>query len=247
MGRCGAPADLVLRTHLCRAMSRRIGLIGGMGWPSTRDYYEHLNRSVGQRRGGLASADLVIRSLDFADVIAAANGKAGSVEAMLLQAAQDVRAAGASVLGVCSNTGHLFSNSLRRWPEMEFVAADTALALHLAAREVREVWLLGVRRTLVHPMFHEALQLAGIRSRVPTEATMRLLDEAIFTELEREVVGPSTLAALSAVEFELKSQGARDVVLACTELPLAIATRPLPFTLWDTVPIHCDALLRAAQ
>lgn len=227
-------------------MNQRIGLIGGIGWPSTRDYYERLNRSVAERRGGLASADLALRSLDFARVFAAAD-KPGGVEAMLLQAAEDLHAAGARVLGVCSNTGHLFSGPLRYWPKMRFVAVDQALAAHLAAQQVPEVWLLGVQRTLMHPLFHGTLHAAGIRTRTPCEATMRRLDEAIFSELERGEVGPLTFAVLDTVEAELQAQGARDVVLACTELPMAIAQRSLPFRLWDTVPLHCDALLAAAQ
>lgn len=227
-------------------MSARIGLIGGIGWPSTRDYYERLNRSEGERRGGLASADLALRSLDFARVFAAADEPA-RIEAMLLQAAEDLHAAGARVLGVCSNTGHLFSEPLRHWPKMRFVAVDRALAAHLAARAVPEVWLLGVRRTLVHPLFHDTLRAAGIRTRIPADATLRRLDEAIFGELERGEVGPLTLSVFDTLEAELQSQGARDVVLACTELPLAVARRPLPFRLWDTVPVHCEALLAAAR
>jgi len=228
-----------------RAGWRRIGLIGGIGWPSTRDYYERLNRRVGERFGGLASADLALRSLDFAQVYAAADTP-GRVEAMLVQAAQELHAAGARVLGVCSNTGHLFCGPLREAAPMPFVAVDTALAAHLQVQGVQEAWLLGVRRTLVHPMLHDALRAVGIRTRIPAEATMQALDEAIFTELERGEVGPRTLAVLDAIERELAAQGAHDVVLACTELPLAIAQRPLPFRLWDTVPIHCDALLAAA-
>lgn len=227
------------------ARMQRIGLIGGIGWPSTRDYYECLNRRVGERLGGLASADLALRSLDFAQVFAAADTP-GAVEAMLMQAAHDLHAAGARVLGVCSNTGHLFCGALRDASFMRFVAVDTALAAQLRTQGVHEAWLLGVRRTLVHPMLHDALQAAGIRTRIPAEATMQALNEAIFSELERGEVGPRTLAVLGDIERELTAQGARHVVLACTELPLAIAKRPLPFRLWDTVPIHCDALLAAA-
>lgn len=227
------------------ARSQRIGLIGGIGWPSTRDYYECLNRRVGERAGGLASADLALRSLDFAQVFSAADVP-GRVEAMFMDAARDLHAAGARVLGVCSNTGHLFCGALREAPFMRFVAVDTAVAAHLRTQGVHEAWLLGVRRTLVHPMLHDALRAAGIRTRIPAEATMQALDEAIFAELERGEVGPRTLAVLDDIERELSAQGARHVVLACTELPLAVAKRPLPFRLWDTVPIHCDALLAAA-
>lgn len=224
---------------------RRIGLVGGIGWPSTLRYYELLNRRVGERLGGLASADLALRSLDFARVFAAADTP-GRVERMLVQAAQDLHAAGARVLGVCSHTGHLFCGPLRAAPPMPFVAIDTALAQHLRAQGVSQAWLLGVRRTLVHPLLHEAMRAAGIRTRVPAEATLQALDEAIFTELERSEVGPRTLAVLDAIEHELRAQGAEHVVLACTELQPAVAQRPLPFRLWDTVPIHCDALLAAA-
>lgn len=234
------------RASSCARAPRRIGLIGGIGWPSTRDYYERLNRLVGERRGGLASADLALRSLDFAQVYAAADTP-GRVEAIMRQAADDLHAAGARVLGVCSNTGHLFCGELRASTAMRFVPVDAALADHLRTYGVTDAWLLGVRRTLVHPMFHDTLNAAGIRTRIPSEPVMQRLDEAIFGELERGEAGPRTLAVLDEIEAAFRAEGARDVVLACTELPLAIARRPLPFRLWDTVPIHCEALLAAAE
>lgn len=227
------------------AGARRIGLIGGIGWPSTRDYYERLNRLVAARRGGLAGCDLVLRSLDFAAVFAAADSP-GRVEAMLSRAAAELHAAGAQVLGVCSVTGHLFCDELRRHAPAPFVALDSALAAGLAAQGVREAWLLGVRRTLVHPLLHRALGDAGIVARIPSDATLRALDGAIFGELEQGEVGPRTLSVLDTLERELAARGACDVVLACTELPPALARRPLPFRTWDTVAIHCEALLQAA-
>ncbi|MCK9510534.1 MAG: amino acid racemase [Pigmentiphaga sp.] len=225
---------------------RRIGLIGGIGWPSTRDYYERLNRAAAECRGGLASADLVVRSLDFARVLDAAETP-GGVEAMLSQAARELLAAGAEVIGLCSNTGHLFSQPLRTAEFPGFIALDGALAQRLADNGVGEAWLLGVQRTLEHPLLRDALAARGIRSFIPEAPLRRQLDEAIFAELERGEVGLLTRDALASIEAELQSRGARDVVLACTELPMALADRPWPFRCWDTVEIHCQALIAAAS
>ena len=224
---------------------RRLGLIGGIGWPSTRDYYTQLNQAVAQRVGGLAGADLVLRSLDFAAVLQEAETP-GAVERRFLQAALELRAAGAELLGVCSNTGQLFCTGLRALPGLPFVALEQALAAALAEAGVQEAFLLGTRRTLAHPLFPEALAARGVQARLPAEQVQQQLDAAIFAELEHGVVGPQSLAALQAVQDDLTAQGAQHVVLACTELPPAVAQHPLPFTVWDTVQLHVAALVEAA-
>lgn len=224
---------------------RRIGLIGGIGWPSTGDYYARMNRMAASRAGPLAGADLVIRSLNFAEVLAAAE-RPGGVEQAFLQAAQELRAAGAEVLGVCSNTGHLFCEPLRALPGLAFVAMEQVLAKALEAAGVRRAFLLGTKRALAHPLFPQTLAAHGIQTELPSPAVQDQLDEAIFAELERGVVGPGIAAALAAVESELVARGAENVVLACTELPPAVAQHPLPFRLWDTVELHAAALMRMA-
>ncbi|MES2936766.1 MAG: aspartate/glutamate racemase family protein [Pseudomonadota bacterium] len=224
---------------------RRIGLIGGIGWPSTRDYYVQLNQAVARRAGGLRGADLVLRSLDFDAVLQAAD-RPGAVEDIFGAAAHELQAAGARVLGVCANTGHLFCAGLRAQQSMEFIGMDDALGDALAAAQVEEAFLLGTRRLLRSPLFPQALAARGVRARLPGEALQDQLDQAIFAELEHGVVGPLSLAAMEAVARELAAEGARHVVLACTELPPAVAARPLPFTLWDTLQLHTDALVEAA-
>jgi aspartate racemase len=224
---------------------QRMGLIGGIGWPSTQDYYVRLNQAVARRIGGLASADLAIRSLDFEQVLLAAETP-GAVERLFGAAAGDLQAAGAKVLGVCANTGAIYCAGLRNLDGMTFVAMEDALAAALASARVDRAFLLGTRRLLAHPLFPSALAARGIEAVLPSTAVQEQLDDAIFSELEHFTVGPRTLAALDAVDRELQALGAIDVVLACTELPLAIARRPLPFRTWDTVQIHTDALLEAA-
>ncbi|MFL9945847.1 aspartate/glutamate racemase family protein [Paraburkholderia agricolaris] len=229
----------VLKQH------RRIGLIGGMGWPSTRDYYEQLNRNVATNVGGLSGADIALRSLNFADLLAAAD-LPGEVERVFEVTARELHAAGARVFGLCSNTGHLFSSTVRNLPDLEFVAMEHALADTLHDAQVTQVFLLGTLRTLTHPLFPETLAARGIEAKLPCSYVQQQLDEAIFAELEHGIVGPLTLSALDAVESDLRAQGAVDVTLACTELPAAIAKRPLPFRTWDTVQIHVQALIDAS-
>jgi hypothetical protein len=101
---------------------QRMGLIGGIGWPSTQDYYVRLNQAVARRIGGLASADLAIRSLDFEQVLLAAETP-GAVERLFGAAAGDLQAAGAKVLGVCANTGAIYCAGLRNLDGMTFVAS----------------------------------------------------------------------------------------------------------------------------
>jgi aspartate racemase len=228
------------------ALPHRIGLIGGIGWPSTADYYRRLNVAAQRRRGGLHGADLVIRSLDFAGVLGAADTP-GAVEAAFLAAAADLHAAGARVLGLCSVTGHLFSAGLDRVAGLAFVDALGSTADALAAARVTQAHVLATRRTLDQPQLRTALQARGIRARDVGRAAGELLDRAIFEELERGLVGPLTLAALDAVEQDLRRAGATELLLACTELPPALQQRPIAgVRVWDCVQLHVDALCAAA-
>lgn len=225
---------------------QRIGLIGGTGWVGTLAYYERINRIAGERRGGLASTDMAIRSLDFSHVFEAAKEE-GRVEDMMGAAAADLAKAGATIIGVCSVTGHLFSEKVRNVAGTRFVAIDDALADGLAGQGVDAVWLLGLHRTVKSSVLSAALARRGIEVRLPGDDSLRLLDAAILAELERGIIGPMLLEALESVETDLRQQQATNVVLACTELSYATSRRPLPFKTWDTVEMHCEALLAAAS
>lgn len=224
---------------------RRIGLIGGVGWVATRDYYTRLNRGVALRLGGLHGADLVIRSLDLQRLLDRL-GTPGAVDETIAQAGDDLVRAGAELVAIASVTGHRFAGTLARRACVPLVDALDATGAALARSGVVRVGAFATRASHADGWLAARLADHGVEL-VPTDAAHRdSIDRAIFEELEHERIGPLALGSLDAGEHALRSAGVGDLVLGCTELSFAYATRDTRLRVWDVVALHCDALLDAA-
>lgn len=224
---------------------KRIGLIGGIGWVSTRDYYSVLNRHAASQRPS-GSCDLVLRSLDFADILARA--EAGEdLGATMVDAARDLAAAGASVVAICSGTGHLYADRVAKQAGVELVHIADAAAIGLKAAGVERIGLAGTRRMLDDGGFATRLSAAGIEVVLPSAESIAALDAAIFAELEHERVGAASRSALDGLQRDFVGRGVQDILLGCTELPFAVRAHPLRSRTWDAIELHCDALLDRAR
>jgi aspartate racemase len=228
---------------------KRIGAIGGIGWVGTRDYYSALNRTAAAAGTPFASADLVIRSLDFAGVLAqAADGAA--VERTLLRAARDVTSAGAEVVAILSATGEAFAGEIDRAYPGARVSLATSCAESLARNGVDRVAIIGTRRMIESGGLARHLDALGITVVALPRTVTDAVDRAIFEEVEHERVGALTHAAFDLVVAECVRLAPADLLLACTELPFAwrAANRPFdaPMRVWDCVELHAAALWQAA-
>ena len=222
---------------------RYLGMIGGMSWESTAEYYRLLNRGVAERLGGLHSAPLLIHSVDFAEVAALqAAGDWAQAGRLLAGVAQRLEAAGAEALVLATNTMHHVAGAIERAVSIPLLHIVDVTGAALDRAGVRRVGLLGTRYTMELPFWRERLaERFGIGVVVPDEADRTTVHRVIYEELCKGRVEPDSRAAYQAVIGRLTREGATAVVLGCTEITLLVGPADSPLPVFDTTALHADA------
>jgi aspartate racemase len=225
------------------------GLIGGVAWPSTLLYYRLLNEYVQCALGGLHSAPCVISSLDFAPIYAEmAAGDRASVTRRMEDAALQVRAAGAEVVAILSNTGHFAADEVAAAAGVPLVhlVRETAASIRAALPGLRRIGLLATGFTVEAPFFGRWLtEHAGYELVLPDASQQRMLDAAIFGPLARGEPTRETVEGIDALCASLQSIGAEAVLLGCTELSPIAARLSCDCPVFDSTDIHARAIVRA--
>ena len=221
---------------------RKLGIIGGTSWSSTALYYEHINRGVAQRLGGLHSARLVIESLDLAPFAEMElSGDWAGVARTTLDAAKRLEAAGAEGVIITSNTGHKVYDAVAPKIGVPMLHIADATADRLVADGRKQVALIGTRFTMTEPHVRSRLESRGI-NLVPIEPVwIREVDRIIFEELCAGRVVRDSQRKLKTLITELGKQKVQAVVLGCTELVLAVDVRANVLPVYDTTAIHARA------
>jgi aspartate racemase len=221
---------------------RKLGIIGGTSWASTALYYEHINRGVSRRLGGLHSARLAIESLDLAPLAELElSGDWDGVAAVMADAAKKLLKTGVDGLLIASNTGHKAFNAIAATVKVPMLHIGDATADRLSADGVRRVALLGTRFTMTEPHVRSRLESRGIDLvPVPQEA-IEEVDRIIFEELAAGQVVRDSQRKLKTLIADLARQKVQAVVLGCTELVLAVDTRANVVPVYDTTAIHSRA------
>ena len=221
---------------------RKLGIIGGTSWHSTALYYDHINRGVAQRLGGLHSARLVIERLDLAPYAAMEqSGDWDSVAQVTLDAAKRLERAGADGLIITSNTGHMVYDAVAPLLDVPMLHIADATAHRLATEGRKRVALLGTRFTMTEPHIRSRLEGRGV-ALVPIDAaSIREVDRIIFDELAAGRVVRDSQRKLKTLITELAKQKTQAIVLGCTELVLAVDVRANVLPVYDTTAIHARA------
>ena len=221
---------------------RKLGIIGGTSWSSTALYYDHINRGVAKRLGGLHSARLVIESLDLAPFAEMElSGDWDGVARVTLEAAKRLEAAGAEGVIITSNTGHKAYDAVAPKIGVPMLHIGDATADQLIGEGRKRVALLGTRFTMLEPHVRSRLEARGI-SLVPIEDEwIQEVDRIIFGELAAGRVVRNSQRKLKTLITELAKQRVQAVVLGCTELVLAVDVRANVLPVYDTTAIHARA------
>ena len=226
---------------------RRIGLLGGTSWESTAHYYAQLNRGAAQRLGGLHSADLVLRSVDFAEIEALQRaGDWAALGARYADEARSLRAAGAEVIGILANTMHLVHDDVVRGSGLPVVHVVDAVGTAALGLGVARLALLGTRYTTESSLYPDRLSPHGLSVVAPTGDDAAETHRIIYDELVHGAVRDESRRALQAVVGRLVAGGADAVVLGCTELAMILGPDDLPVPVLDSTALHVHALLDAA-
>ena len=221
---------------------RKLGIIGGTSWSSTALYYEHLNRGIAKRLGGLHSARLVIESLDLAPFAEMElSGDWDGVAKVTLDAAKRLEAAGAEAVIITSNTGHKVYDAVAPKIGVPMLHIGDATADKLVADGRKRVALLGTRFTMLEPHVRSRLEARGI-ALIPIEQPwIDEVDRIIFEELAAGRVVRDSQRKLKTLITELAKLRVEAVVLGCTELVLAVDVRANVLPVYDTTEMHARA------
>lgn len=226
---------------------RVVGLIGGMSWESTAEYYRLINEDVRDRLGGLHSARVVVWSVDFAEVEALqASGRWDEAGEVLADAAQRLVRAGAEVLALCTNTMHKVADAITDAVDVPFVHLADVTADAVRAEGMTTVGLLGTAFTMEQPFYRDRLASHGLEVLVPDAGDRADVHRVIYDELCLGVVRDESRRRYQEVIAELVDMGAEGVVLGCTEIELLIAAEDSPVPVFPTTALHAAAIVDAA-
>lgn len=226
---------------------KKIGVLGGMSWESSLEWYRLANERVHDQLGGHHSARIILDSLDFAEVEELqARGDWDAAAALLADHARGLERAGADMIVLCTNTMHLVAPQIEDAIGIPFlhIADTTAAAIHTAG--VRRVGLLGTAFTMEKPFYRERLEAQGIEVLVPNAEQRAGVHTVIYDELVHGIIRDESRAFYREVIDELVSQGAEGVILGCTEIELLVTSEDSPVPVFPTTAIHVDAALAAA-
>ena len=221
---------------------KKIGLIGGMSWESTALYYQHINREVARRRGGLHSAPLHLVSLNFQEI--ADLQKQGDWDRMteiLQTAARQLALSGAEALLICTNTMHRIAPQVQASTDVPLLHIADATADAVLAAGLSQVALLGTRFTMEQAFMRDHLAARGIQCLVPEESERAEVHRIIFEELCRGQVLEGSRQNLIAQVQQLAALGAQGVILGCTELTMSLRPGDGGVPGFDTTALHAMA------
>lgn len=226
---------------------KTIGLIGGMSWESSAEYYRLLNELVRERLGGLHSARCVLYSVDFAEIERLqAAGEWEQAGEVLAGAAKGVEAAGADLVLICTNTMHKVAEQVQEALSVPLLHLADATADAVLRGGQRRVGLLGTAFTMEQDFYRERLAARGLDVLVPDEAGRALVHRVIYEELCLGVVCEESRAGYQRVIGDLVREGAEGVILGCTEIELLIGQEHSPVPVFPTTRLHAEAAVAAA-
>ena len=227
---------------------KTIGLIGGLSWVSTLDYYRILNQEMNARLGGHHSARIIMYSVELADIVSPTlQENWDNIEKVIISAARTVERAGADFIIICSNAVHKVADAVQRQIRTPILHIAEATARKIKAEGFSKVALLGAKDTMEDDFYKEILtKKYGLEILIPKPEERETIDRIIFDELIFFKVYPSSKEKYVSIMNRLIDEGAEAVILGCTEIPLLIQSKDCPVPVFDTTTIHAVAAVEYA-
>ncbi|RKH75894.1 aspartate/glutamate racemase family protein [Corallococcus sp. AB045] len=218
---------------------KTIGLLGGMSWESSAEYYRLINEHVKRELGGHHSAKVVLYSVDFQEIEHAQSaGRWDDAARILCDAAQALERAGADALVLCTNTMHKLAPELTSAIRIPFLHIADATAQEVLRANVKTVGLLGTRYTMEQDFYKGRLAGSGLEVLVPTDAERQEVHDVIYQELCLGQVKAVSRERYQRIMEGLVRRGAQGIILGCTEITLLIKPGDASVPVFDTTAIH---------
>ena len=226
---------------------KTIGLIGGISWLSTIDYYRLLNQKINEQLGGVHSAQILLSSVNFDEVKRLTladdwNGLAG----MMSREAKRLEQAGANFILIGANTMHNIADAVQASINIPLIHIAEEAGKEIVKLQLKKVALLGTKYTMQLDFYKNKLAEQGIETIIPNEADIEYINTAIYDEMGKGIFLPERKQGFIRIINQLKEQGAEGVILGCTEIPILIQQNDSPIPVFDTTAIHVNAAVNVA-
>jgi len=227
---------------------KTIGLIGGMSWESSIEYYRIINEAVRDKLGGLHSAKSIMYSVEFAEIEALQHaGRWEAAARILITAAQSLEKAGADVVLICTNTMHKLYDNVERKIGIPMLHIADATAEVIRSKGIAKVGLLGTRFTMEEDFYKGRLiEKYDLEVIIPGSADMDKIHRVIYDELCAGVIEPASKLFYADTIDRLVTAGAQGIILGCTEIGLLVNQEDSSVPLFDTTEIHAKAAVQYA-
>jgi aspartate racemase len=223
---------------------RKLGLVGGISWISTIDYYRYINEGINEQLGGLHFAECIIYSLNFGDIQAVTWDHSFQ---LLYNACKNLERSGAEAIVLCANTAHLMADKLQESIELPIIHIIPATAAAIKEQRITKVGLLGTAFTMEREFYKKGLVEYGIEPLIPEHREDRdFIQYTLKEELGRGIFKEATRDRYLSIINQLILNGAAAIILACTEIPLLIKQEDVSVPVFDTTKIHAAAAVTFA-
>lgn len=219
-----------------------IGLIGGMSWESSAEYYRIINETVRDRLGPLYSAKSLMYTVNFYDVERLQHaGRWDDAAEILVDAARRLERGGADCVVICTNTMHKLADQVEAAVNIPLIHIADATAKKIQAKKLKRVGLLGTAFTMEQDFYKERLARFGLEVIVPKASDRQTIHRIIYDELCQGKVAPASKAQYVSIIKELAERGAEGIILGCTEIMLLVGQPDSPVPVFDTTTLHAHA------
>lgn len=226
---------------------KTIGLIGGMSWESSHEYYRIINETVKELLGGLHSAKCLMYSFDFEEIESLQHqGKWLDLEQLVIEVAQRLETGGADLIVICTNTVHKVADEVQKNINIPLLHIVDTSAEKISQKGLKKIGLLGTKFTMEEEFYKGKLSEYGFEVLIPEEEERQILHDVIYNELVVGNLKQSSKKQFLNIIQKLKNKGAEGIILGCTEIPLLIKQEDVDIPLFDTTTIHARSAVKYA-
>ncbi|MBL7708281.1 MAG: aspartate/glutamate racemase family protein [Chitinophagaceae bacterium] len=226
---------------------KTIGLIGGLTWLSTLDYYRLLNEMVNQQLGGVEAGQIIVYSVNFGEIkVLTEAGQWDEIAKQISGVAKKLEQAGADCILIGANTMHKIADEVQAAVAIPVIHIAEEVAASIKAKGLSRVALLGTKYTMQLDFYKNKLAVKGISTIIPNETEIEVINTAIYTEMGKGIFTSDTKAKFLGIIQRLISEGAEGIILGCTEIPILVKQEDCTVPVFDTTRIHSQAAVRFA-
>jgi aspartate racemase len=227
---------------------KTIGLIGGMSWESSLEYYRMINELVKLELGDLHSCKSIMYSVDFAEIeLLQHNSQWEELSDIMIHAASSLEKAGADFIVICTNTMHKMADDVQNKISIPLLHIADAVSNEIVGMGLKKVALLGTRFTMSQDFYKGRIKdKYGIDVIVPNEEDKNVIHDVIYKELVKGIFKEGSKKKYIEIIQKLMEQGAEGIILGCTEIPLLIKQQDVNIPIFDTASIHARAAVKYA-